>query len=159
MKRTSSSAIRSYPSFVRSISKHNVLIIGGDRNAQIGKNENNEFFLHSSSKRNRKHLTDFPLGNGIRWLNIKFQKRKRKWWTYAYTNNAKAQMNYILIRNGLIALWIVWHFPLLKMCLPITELSQQRLVWTHATIKRKQQKPHTMTGSCLTIEILEINIR
>ena len=37
---------------VRSIQKHNVLIIGGDMNAQIGKNVNNKFSLHNSSNRN-----------------------------------------------------------------------------------------------------------
>ena len=34
-------------SFVCSIPKHNVLIIGGDMNAQIGLNENNKFCLHN----------------------------------------------------------------------------------------------------------------
>ena len=39
-------------SFVRSIPKLNVLVIGGDINAQIGKNVNHKFSLHSSSNRN-----------------------------------------------------------------------------------------------------------
>ena len=39
-------------SLVRSISKHNVLVIGGDLNAQISKNINNKFSLHDSSNRN-----------------------------------------------------------------------------------------------------------
>ena len=33
-------------SLVRSIPKHNVLIIGGDMNAQIGKNGNHKYSLH-----------------------------------------------------------------------------------------------------------------
>ena len=33
---------------VRSISKHNVLVIGGDMNAQIGKNRNNKYSLHNT---------------------------------------------------------------------------------------------------------------
>ena len=33
-------------SLVRSILKHNVLVIGGDMNAQIGKNVNHKFNLH-----------------------------------------------------------------------------------------------------------------
>ena len=33
-------------SLVRSIPKHNIVIVGGDMNAQIGKDENNEFGLH-----------------------------------------------------------------------------------------------------------------
>ena len=44
---------------VRCIPKHNVLIIGRNMNAQIGKNVNNKFSLHNSSNKNREHLTDF----------------------------------------------------------------------------------------------------
>ena len=73
-------------SLVRSIPKRNVLIIGGDMNTQIGKNENNKFCLHNSSNR----LTCF---------NTKFQKRKGKQWTYIYSNNAKAKIDYILINK------------------------------------------------------------
>ena len=39
-------------SLIRRIPNHNVLIIGGDMNAQIGKNVNNKFTLHNLSKRN-----------------------------------------------------------------------------------------------------------
>ena len=34
-------------SLVRGIPKHNVLVIGGDINVQIGKNVNNKFSLHN----------------------------------------------------------------------------------------------------------------
>ena len=44
-------------SLVRSIPKHNVLVIGGDMNAQIGKNGNNKYSLHNTSNRNGQHLT------------------------------------------------------------------------------------------------------
>ena len=50
-KRTSSPSKRAIL-LVRSFSKHNVLIIGGDMNAQIGKNVNNKFSLHNPSNRN-----------------------------------------------------------------------------------------------------------
>ena len=39
----------------------NIVIVGGDMNAQVGKNANHKFNLHDSSNRNRKHLTDFTL--------------------------------------------------------------------------------------------------
>ena len=39
-------------SLVCSIPKHNVLVIGGDMNAQIGKNGNNKYSLHNTSNRN-----------------------------------------------------------------------------------------------------------
>ena len=46
-------------SHVRSIPKNNILIIGGEMNAQIGNNVNHKFSLHNTSNRNGKHLTDF----------------------------------------------------------------------------------------------------
>ena len=61
---------------VHNILKHNILIIGGDMNAQIGKNINHKFSLHNSSNRNGEHLTDFTLENRLTCLNTKFQKRK-----------------------------------------------------------------------------------
>ena len=83
-------------SLVRSIPKHNVLIISGEMNAQISKNVNNKFSLHNSSNRNKEYLIDFTLENILKCLNIKFQKRKGKLWTYTYANNTKAQIDYIL---------------------------------------------------------------
>ena len=67
-------------SFVRSIPKHNVLVIGGDTNAHIGKNVNNKFSLHNTSNRNGEHLTDFTLEKRLTCLNTKFQKREEKLW-------------------------------------------------------------------------------
>ena len=37
---------------VRNIPKHTVLVIGGDMNAEIGKNRNNIYSLHNMSNRN-----------------------------------------------------------------------------------------------------------
>ena len=48
-------------SLVYSIPKQNVLVIGGDMNAQNGKNIKHKFSLHNSSNRNGEHLTDFTL--------------------------------------------------------------------------------------------------
>ena len=47
--------------FAPSIPKYNVLVIGEDVDAQIGKNLNNKFTLHNSSNRNWKHLRDFTV--------------------------------------------------------------------------------------------------
>ena len=77
-------------SLVRSIPKHNILVIGGDMNAQIGTNVNHKFSLHNLSNRNGEHQTDFTLENRLICLNTKFQKKKRKLWTYTYANNSKA---------------------------------------------------------------------
>ena len=86
-------------SLVRSILKHDVLVIGGDKNAQIGKNVNHKFSLHNSSNRNRQHLTDFTIENRLTCLNTNFQKREGKLWTYTCTNNTKTQIDYVFINK------------------------------------------------------------
>ena len=86
-------------SLVCSILKHHVLVIGEDKNVQIGKKVNHKFSLHNSSNRNGERLTDFMLENRLSCLSTKFQKRKGKLWTYTYTNNTKAQIDYIFINK------------------------------------------------------------
>ena len=81
-------------SLVRSILKHNILIICGDINAQIGKNIN-KFSLDNSSNGNGEYLTDFIQENRLTGLHMKFQKL----WTYTYANSAKAQIHYIHINK------------------------------------------------------------
>ena len=97
-KQISSPSITSYPPlFVAS--RNNVLIIGGDMNAQIGKNVNNKFSLHNSSNRNGKHQTNFTRENRLTCLNSRFQKKKGKLRTYTYANKTKAQIDYIFINK------------------------------------------------------------
>ena len=78
---------------VRSILKYNMLVIGGDMNAQIGKNGNN------TSNRNGQHLTDFKKENRLTCLNTNYQKREGKLWIYTFANNSKAQIDYIFINK------------------------------------------------------------
>ena len=86
-------------SLVRSIPKHNMLVIGGDMNAQIGKNGNNKYSLHNTSNSNGQHLTDFVIENRLTCLNTNYQKREGKLWTYPCANNSKAQIDYVLINK------------------------------------------------------------
>ena len=86
-------------SLVRSTPKH-VLVIGGDMNAQLGKNGNNKYILHNTSNRNGQHQTDFMIENRLTCLNTNFQKRKAKLWTYTYVNNDKAQIDNIFINKN-----------------------------------------------------------
>ena len=87
-------------SLVRSIPKHNVLVIGGDMNAQIGKNGNNKYSLRNTSNRNGQHLRDFMIENRLTCLNTNYQKREGKLWTYTYANNNnKAQIDYVFINK------------------------------------------------------------
>ena len=86
-------------SLVRNIPKHNMLVIGGDMNAQIGKNGNNKYSLHNTSNRNGQHLTDFMIENRLTCLNTNYQKSESKLWTYTYANNSKAQIDYVFINK------------------------------------------------------------
>ena len=86
-------------SLVRSIPKHNVLVIGGDMNVQIGKKVHHKFSLHNSSNRNGQHLIDYTIENRLTCLNTNFQKREGKLWTYTYANNTKAQIDYVFINK------------------------------------------------------------
>ena len=86
-------------SLVRSIPKHNLLVIGGDMNAQIGKNRNNKYSLHNTSNRNGQHLTDFMIENRLICLNTNYQKREGKLLIYSYANNSKAQIDYVFINK------------------------------------------------------------
>ena len=86
-------------SLVRSIPKHNLLVIGGDMNAQIGKNRNSKYSLHNTSNRNGQHLTDFMIENRLTCLNTNYQKREEKLWTNTYANNSKAYIDYVFINK------------------------------------------------------------
>ena len=86
-------------SLVCSIPKHNILVIGGDMNAQIGKNGNNRYSFHNTSNRNGQHLTEFMMENRLTCLNTNYQKREGKLWTYTYANNSKAQIDYVLLNK------------------------------------------------------------
>ena len=108
-------------SLVRSIPKHNILIIGRDMNTQIGKGEKNKFCLNKTSNRNGEYRIEFLIENRQTCLNTNFQKREGKLWTYTHANNAKAQIDYILVNK-----WTVRHISFSKGYLPITEFSQQR---------------------------------
>ena len=86
-------------SLVCCIPKHNVLVIGGDMNAQIWENGNSKYILNNTSNRNGQYLTDFMIENRLTWLNTNFQKREGQIWTYTYANNNKAQIDYVFINK------------------------------------------------------------
>ena len=86
-------------SLVRCIPKHNVLVIGGEMNAQIGKNGNHKYSRPNLPNRNGQHLTDFTIENRLTCLNTNFQKTEGKLWTNTYANNAKAQIDYVFLNK------------------------------------------------------------
>ena len=86
-------------SLVRSIPKHNVLIIGGDMNAQVGISPSHKFTYHNISNRNGEFFEDFSIANKLVAANTRFQKRKGKLWTFTYPNGNKAQLDYLIINK------------------------------------------------------------
>ena len=68
-------------------------------NAKIGKNVNSKFSEQNLSNRNGEHLTDFTLENRLICFNVKFQKRKRKFWIYTNTYHNKVQIYYIFMNK------------------------------------------------------------
>ena len=86
-------------SLIRSVPKHNVLVIGGDLNAEIGQNIHHKFTYHFTSNRNGEYLEHFLIENGLLCINTPFQKRRGKLWTYTYPNGDIAQMDYMMINK------------------------------------------------------------
>ncbi|XP_063600319.1 uncharacterized protein LOC134776500 [Penaeus indicus] len=83
----------------RTAPKHNMLILGGDMNAQLGKNQHGKYALHETTNRNGTHLENFLQENDLCYLNTHFQKKKSELWTHTYPNGIKAQLDYILINK------------------------------------------------------------
>ena len=79
--------------------RNNVLVIGGDMYAQIGKNGNHKFSQYNSSNRNGQHQTDFTIENRLTCLKTNFQKKEGKLWTCTYANNIKVQIDYVFINK------------------------------------------------------------
>ena len=63
-------------SLARHIPKDNILIIGANRNAQIGKDEKIKFCLCNLLNRNGKYQLDFSLKDSLSCLSTKFHKEK-----------------------------------------------------------------------------------
>ena len=83
----------------RQFSKHNTVILAGDFNAKLGR-ENG--FIHSynqSSNRNDFFLTEIIKENKLVCLNTMVQKEEGKKLTFSYPNNTKTQLDYILVNR------------------------------------------------------------
>ena len=84
---------------IKSIPKHNVLIVVGDCNAHIG-TEDALFTFHDDTNTNGKLLLDLVEENNLVITNTSFQKRQGKLWTYlSDMNGSKSQIDYILINK------------------------------------------------------------
>jgi len=83
----------------RQIPKHNVTLKGGDFNAKLGRNDGVKHSFHTETNRNREWLKDFLIENKFVCLNMVYQKRVGKKWTFTYPNGSNAQIDLILINK------------------------------------------------------------
>ena len=146
-------------SLVRSIPKHNVRVIGGDMNAQIGKNGSHKYSLHNSSNRNEQHQIYFTIENRLTYLNTNLQKKEGKLWTYTYANNTKAQIDYVFInkkwKNSTVNCEAYSSFERVS---PDHRIVAVKIRLSLRRMPPEQRPPNTMTEPFLTTGILEINM-
>ena len=85
-------------SLIRQVPKHNVLLIGGDFNAQLGQNNFKQAY-HINSNRNGEMLKNLLLENKLVCLNTLFQKRQGQKWTHTAPNTCISQIDYVIINK------------------------------------------------------------
>ena len=93
--------------YIKTIPVHNVIVIVGDFNARIGRNNNsiqkNKYFgIHTYSdetNENGSHLIDFCLSNNLTHLPSRFPHKPNHQWTWQHPNGFKAQLDHILCCN------------------------------------------------------------
>lgn len=83
---------------LRSTPAHNLLLVCGDFNAQIGI-EDCKYTYHGETNRNGSHLIGIMETFDLIATNTKFQKTPGKLWTFQYPNGSRAQLDYILARK------------------------------------------------------------
>ena len=103
------------------IAKHNVLIIGGDLNAQLGKDSRYKYAYHKTTNRNGQMLKDYLQENNILCLNTHFQKRHGQLWTHNSPNDFKSQIDFIIINK-------IWKNSVKKTAELTTPLIALRLI-------------------------------
>ena len=90
---------------IESIPAHNVLLVIGDFNARLGK-EDAKFTFHEETNRNEKYLADLITEKNFICGNTYFQKRIGKLWKFVSLGGNKYQLDYILVhkkwKNGLL---------------------------------------------------------
>lgn len=85
-------------STVASVPAHNMLIIEGDFNAQLGPNKA-KFTYHKDTNKNGQLLTDFMEQSNLIAANTWFQNRPNRLWTHRSPRGYLSQLDYILVRR------------------------------------------------------------
>ena len=83
---------------IESIPAHNMLMVIGDFNARLGK-EDARFTFHDETNKNGMYLMDLIMEKNLICGNTYFQKRKGKLWTFVSPGGNKYQLDYILVRK------------------------------------------------------------
>ncbi|XP_060758416.1 craniofacial development protein 2-like [Neoarius graeffei] len=86
-------------SLLRSVPTHNFLIVLGDFNTRIGK-EDVPFPYHSTTNRNGELLVELMSEHDLLAMNTQFCKKRRKLWTFKDRGTgALRQLDYVLVRK------------------------------------------------------------
>ena len=79
---------------------NNFLIILGDLNAHLGKNDGFNYSIHLESNDNGKRLEQLALEEKMTVTNTRFRKKESKLWTYkSDMSDRKTQIDFVLVRR------------------------------------------------------------
>ncbi|CAF0980581.1 unnamed protein product [Brachionus calyciflorus] len=88
------------------IPPHNIVIVLGDFNARIGKDEHKfnpilvgQHSFHEQSNENGQYLVELCEGYNLRPVSTRFPHRSGRLWTWEHPTGAKAQLDHVLIRG------------------------------------------------------------
>ena len=84
---------------IRQLPKHNVIVIAGDVNTQVGSEDKVGFSFHDNTNRKGSLLWDLTKECELVSISTKFQKNKGKLGTHPYPNAERAQFDHILINK------------------------------------------------------------
>ena len=84
---------------IKKLPKHNVIIIAGDLNTQVGMQDTKGSSFHGNTNRNGQILLDLMQECNLVSISTKFVKRKGKLWMFTYPNKQKAHLDHILMNR------------------------------------------------------------
>ena len=106
---TSEDTIEEYYSELRTliyqVPKHNVLLLCGDMNAQVGPISENHYHHHHHHHHHQTKngtgelLCELQHSTNLIYLCTKFQNKPSQKWTFMYVNGPKAQLDLLLINK------------------------------------------------------------
>ena len=84
---------------IRQLPKHNVIVIAGDMNTQVGSEDIVGFSFHDNTNRKGNLLWDLTKECELVSISTKFQKKKDELWTHPHPSAERAQFDHILINK------------------------------------------------------------